>query len=106
VQAEVRSEMRCPLSLRRVCFVKARTVLRRLRAVWSSCDMVWSGASVVPAVRLPSQRIMLWWLVVAVMVWSQRSSSVPILADMWLRLGAEPAWLFGVCEKEYWRNNR
>jgi len=86
-----------------VIFEKARTLLRRLRAVSKSCCIMWVGESFVPAVSEPSQRMRVFWLCVATPICSQRSSRVVIRVCMWSRLGV-PVVLAASVSRLYWRN--
>jgi len=79
--------MLMPFRRRRVVFVKARIVLCLRWAVSNSWERRLIGVSFVPAVRLPSSRMRLFWLWAAICVCIQRSSRVVMRVCMLMRLG-------------------
>lgn len=80
-----------PLSRSLVILVMASVVLWLLRAVSKSRANAFGG-SLVPAVRLPSNSIMLCWVWVAIWVWSHFSKSVVMRVCVWFRSGVLVSW--------------
>jgi len=83
----IRSVSVCPFRRSLVAFVMASIVLWRLRAVSKSWAIMVTGVSLVPAVRLPSSKMRLFCVWVAIWVWSHLSRRVVMRVCMWRRLG-------------------